>query len=387
MMRITALLAVTVLPLAASGCSDIRSVLGVDKSAPDEFAVVSRQPLSLPPDYNLRPPREGGDYKGQQDIRARARGVVIGNTNPAAEDPYANDPTKSPGESALLQEAGAVYIDPEIRRRLKQETEQKAEEDDDFIQKMIFWRRGEPADIVDPNQEDRRLREARALGTPAGRPTDPANGAAGTNPSGYAPPPRQPSPYGESPVPSSSPYAAPPPQQPSPYAARPAGNRVDPYTGNPIGDGATAYGTTPSAAGRIDPYTGDPVGGQAGDGAPDPYAGQPAGNGAVDLVTGAPVNSSGGDSQGGTVPGSGAVDPYTGNPAAPAGGGFVATPAPGAAVDPYTGTAAGDGSAAIGTPAPDASIDPYTGQPLLPGAIDPYTGDRISGTGAPSQAQ
>ena len=33
--------------------------LGLDKQAPDEFSVVARAPLELPPDYSLRPPRAG----------------------------------------------------------------------------------------------------------------------------------------------------------------------------------------------------------------------------------------------------------------------------------------------------------------------------------------
>src|SRR5258708_19942516 len=40
-----------------AGCGgDTRKVLGLDKVAPDEFKIVNRAPLSLPPDYALRPP-------------------------------------------------------------------------------------------------------------------------------------------------------------------------------------------------------------------------------------------------------------------------------------------------------------------------------------------
>ena len=38
-----------------SGCSDFRRAIGTEKSSPDEFAVVVRAPLSLPPDFTLRP--------------------------------------------------------------------------------------------------------------------------------------------------------------------------------------------------------------------------------------------------------------------------------------------------------------------------------------------
>ena len=43
-----------------SGCGDRSgNILGFEKSAPDEFAVVKRAPLTLPPEYGLRPPRPG----------------------------------------------------------------------------------------------------------------------------------------------------------------------------------------------------------------------------------------------------------------------------------------------------------------------------------------
>ncbi|MBM3559287.1 MAG: DUF3035 domain-containing protein, partial [Alphaproteobacteria bacterium] len=49
-----------VLALAVGGCGeDTKRSLGLSKPAPDEFSVVSRAPLSLPPNYTLRPPRPG----------------------------------------------------------------------------------------------------------------------------------------------------------------------------------------------------------------------------------------------------------------------------------------------------------------------------------------
>lgn len=50
----TAILAAALLSLA--GCDDVRSALGMDRHVPDETQVVSRPVLTLPPDYNLRPP-------------------------------------------------------------------------------------------------------------------------------------------------------------------------------------------------------------------------------------------------------------------------------------------------------------------------------------------
>jgi hypothetical protein len=50
----TAILAVALFSLA--GCDSVRSALGLDRHVPDETQVVAHPALTLPPDYNLRPP-------------------------------------------------------------------------------------------------------------------------------------------------------------------------------------------------------------------------------------------------------------------------------------------------------------------------------------------
>ena len=53
MRRITALMSVVVLMLGA--CSTVKDKMGLAEQSPDEFMVMSRAPLSLPPDYTERP--------------------------------------------------------------------------------------------------------------------------------------------------------------------------------------------------------------------------------------------------------------------------------------------------------------------------------------------
>jgi len=45
--------------LLISGCSDLKKAMGLERTSPDEFAVESRAPLTMPPDFNLRPPQPG----------------------------------------------------------------------------------------------------------------------------------------------------------------------------------------------------------------------------------------------------------------------------------------------------------------------------------------
>ena len=47
------------LSLVLGACGGVRDTLGLAKRSPDEFTVVRKAPLSMPPDFNLRPPTPG----------------------------------------------------------------------------------------------------------------------------------------------------------------------------------------------------------------------------------------------------------------------------------------------------------------------------------------
>lgn len=54
-----------------SGCSDLKQAIGLDPPMPDEFAVELRAPLTVPPEFDLRPPEPGAprpqEKTAQQD--------------------------------------------------------------------------------------------------------------------------------------------------------------------------------------------------------------------------------------------------------------------------------------------------------------------------------
>ena len=66
---------------ALCGCTTMKKTLGIEKNSPDEMMVVSRAPLSIPPEFNLRPvvvDSEGADDKpvlssGEQSIIERMK--------------------------------------------------------------------------------------------------------------------------------------------------------------------------------------------------------------------------------------------------------------------------------------------------------------------------
>ena len=51
--------AVLLCAVALSGCGSLRNLAGLQKKSPDEFAVTTKAPLVIPPDFSLRPPIPG----------------------------------------------------------------------------------------------------------------------------------------------------------------------------------------------------------------------------------------------------------------------------------------------------------------------------------------
>jgi hypothetical protein len=156
--------------LLASGCEATRKVVGFEKRTPDEFAVVTRAPLSVPPDFGLRPPKPGAERPQEKTVRNQARDVLLrgSDTNSATLDPATQKSGKfSAGEAALLARAGALNADASIRSLVNRETTAFAEADDSLFDKVLFWQEVDPpGTIVDPDKESRRLREASAIGDP-----------------------------------------------------------------------------------------------------------------------------------------------------------------------------------------------------------------------------
>jgi hypothetical protein len=155
------LLAVAVL----GGCGDTRKTLGLDKNVPDEFKIVSRAPLSLPPDYALRPPQPGAVRPQERTIPERALAAVTGTS--AAQLPSTS--TVSTGETALLAHVGADRANPGIRDIIERENSTLSEADTTFLDRLMFWRSPDDlSPVVDAQRESQRLRENAALGKSTG---------------------------------------------------------------------------------------------------------------------------------------------------------------------------------------------------------------------------
>jgi hypothetical protein len=59
-----------------TGCSGFKQVVGLEATAPDEFAVESRAPLTIPPEYDLRPPAPGAPRPQDVSPSAKAQEAI-----------------------------------------------------------------------------------------------------------------------------------------------------------------------------------------------------------------------------------------------------------------------------------------------------------------------
>jgi len=107
MLRTTCLYsALASVALIATGCASTSRALGLEKSAPNEFNILTKAPLIVPPEYNLRPPAIGASSAENNYTQKSAREALLGNVD---------DAEPSNGEIALMAKAGVNKSNPEIR--------------------------------------------------------------------------------------------------------------------------------------------------------------------------------------------------------------------------------------------------------------------------------
>lgn len=137
--------------LGLSGCSQMRDELGLARHSPDEFTVVKRAPLTLPPDYNLRPPADGSALgAGRKSASADARTAIFGGESGNTED-------QSSGNEVFLSKVGAQEADSSIRTVLDRESGYVPVEKRSTIEKILRRKPDSSNSIVDAKAEAERL--------------------------------------------------------------------------------------------------------------------------------------------------------------------------------------------------------------------------------------
>lgn len=161
------LLLAAALVTGLSGCG-VGRALGGGKNVPDEFAVVSKAPLVVPPEYSLLPPRPGEPRAEELASSAQARAALFGTTFSAEQ---------SPGEQTLAAAAGGLSADPAIRAQIERETAGVVYKNESFADRIIFWDGSDDADLqgdpLNPENEAERLRRLESvLETTGGTPVE-----------------------------------------------------------------------------------------------------------------------------------------------------------------------------------------------------------------------
>lgn len=143
------------------GTNGASRFFGLTRDAPDEFTVTTQPPLSIPPDFNLRPPEPGAPRPQTLSDRAAAEAALAPQTALGG-----TSGGMSPGQAALLQAAGPA-APGDIRQQIATDNRQAGQPS--FVDKLMFWRSSSAptAVAVDPAKEQERIRANQALGRPA----------------------------------------------------------------------------------------------------------------------------------------------------------------------------------------------------------------------------
>lgn len=154
--------------LLATGCGSnvkdsLRGTLGLNREAPDEFAVITRAPLEIPKHLTLPPPVPGMQRPQEKPALDTAKQAVFGENSLKAQDTK----TAEGIEAIMLDKTGANEANPNIREMVDQETEKLAEKNTPVAKKLLGLGGGDvvpSATIVDAKGEYERIKKNKEEG-------------------------------------------------------------------------------------------------------------------------------------------------------------------------------------------------------------------------------
>ena len=150
-MQTIAGLAIAVIGL--SGCSDFKQAIGSEKSVPDEFEVVVRPPLSLPPGFGARPTDDGAQEQ-----------IIVTSSSISARDQTISLLGTSTGDAEGYDDIFAFDTIPDNIRNLVDEETTGIRFERRLPFQIVFGGLPEVGPILNQMQEDVRLRTNRLQG-------------------------------------------------------------------------------------------------------------------------------------------------------------------------------------------------------------------------------
>ncbi|MEM7767758.1 MAG: DUF3035 domain-containing protein [Pseudomonadota bacterium] len=123
---------------AVTGCAGGRDS-GINEGRQDEFLVVTKPPLTVPPEYSLRPPGAGQALPLEVDPARSGSVTAFGETL---------GQNASGSERALVAAAGANAVDPLIRSTVDWEEASTVRKSPSLGDRILFWRDNEETQAI-----------------------------------------------------------------------------------------------------------------------------------------------------------------------------------------------------------------------------------------------
>jgi hypothetical protein len=141
------------------GCQSMKKNLGMEREAPDEFAVTPcSQPLDMPPDFFALPVPQPGMPRPQEvkAMKAKQEKLFGVETKPG---------TQSSSEKVLLEKAGSAKAEKDIRKQVDEESH--IESPDKTVLEKLGIKKSQPkGDIINAEEEVQTLEEKGIPHTP-----------------------------------------------------------------------------------------------------------------------------------------------------------------------------------------------------------------------------
>ena len=146
MKRIESAVLMAIAALGVSACA-------TGSNTPDEFRVIRKAPLTVPPDYNLRPPAPGQsrpqELAPDQTARAAVFGTDIGRT-------------ASEGEKLFIRQAGGEAVETNIRQEVDFDSAQVLRKPRSFTDSILNFGKTSGEPVLDAAAEAERIKAAKA---------------------------------------------------------------------------------------------------------------------------------------------------------------------------------------------------------------------------------
>jgi len=125
-------LAILLPMIGLAGCGQLSETFGYGKNPPDEFAIIRKSPLIIPPDYQLKPPLRNLEGLQRLPEQNDARALLL------KAPPPPTDTELSQGERNLLMQAGASNSSDSIRAQIDRDGQTVVRKKGNFVERILF---------------------------------------------------------------------------------------------------------------------------------------------------------------------------------------------------------------------------------------------------------